>query len=84
MPDLNLFGEKPIKPRKTTKPKGYAARPGSGPKGEKCKTCKHMYRRTTGAGHAYFKCLKMREHWGHTRTTDILARAPACYFWEKK
>lgn len=36
-------------------PKGYAAPPGTGPKGEACKTCKFFVRREFSK--TYFKCL---------------------------
>lgn len=40
--------------RKPTVPKGYAAPPGTGPKGETCKTCVHICRRSMGK--TYLKC----------------------------
>jgi hypothetical protein len=69
--------------RKSTQPRGYAAPPGTGPKGETCRTCRHRAH-SGGGARVYQKCLKNRHNWTHGPGTDILARAPACKFWEKK
>lgn len=71
----------PKKGRKPTPKRGYAAPPGTGPKGETCKTCKHIAR----VQHAktYIKCGLQRAHWTGGPGTDILTKAPACRFWEK-
>jgi hypothetical protein len=86
MPDLFAWspgappGEGP-KERKTPKPSGHAARPGSGPAGETCKTCGHLAR----VRHAkvYLKCGLMEEFWTGGGKTDVRARDPACRMWEK-
>lgn len=57
--------------------RGYAAKPGTGPKGETCGSCKHIRR-----GRRYRKCELTRACWTHSQRTDILARAPACAKWE--
>ena len=83
----DLFGHEPArlpaKKPKTPKAKGYAWRPGTGPKDETCGSCKHCFRKTY-TSKPYHKCLLMRDQWGSTRRTDILVRSPACKFWEKK
>ena len=61
------------------KPKGYAGTPGSGPKGETCKTCKH-YTRAGYHNRVHLKCGLVQ--WAHSRSNDILAGSPACQFWE--
>ena len=66
--------------RKTTQPNGYAARPGSGPEGETCGSCKHLYRNRLAK--TYLKCALMRRHWTGGAGTDVKARAPACRNWE--
>lgn len=64
-----------------TRNDGYADRPGSGPEGETCKTCKHYYRKTMSK--AYLKCNLMRKLWTGGPRTDIKAASPACSKWEK-
>jgi hypothetical protein len=60
---------------------GYAGRPGSGPKGETCKSCKNHARiRLSKTIH---KCELMREHWTGSYGTDVKVAAPACRHWEK-
>lgn len=71
--------------RKSPVPRGYAAPPGTGPKGETCRTCKHRIHRgnSEGRGRGHQKCAKHPRP-THGPATDILARAPACKFWEPK
>jgi len=69
--------------RKSSRRKGgYAARPGSGPKGQRCNTCAHFAR--LKRSNVYTKCLLMAAVWTRGPGTDIKARAPACSFWERK
>jgi hypothetical protein len=63
-------------------PNGYAARPGSGPLGETCKTCAH-YCRVEGGSKVFPKCGLMRLRWTHGAATDIRAKSPACKLWKK-
>lgn len=58
-------------------PRGYFYHPGTGPANETCGTCKHR----TGTKR-YSKCLLNRARWTCSRGTDILARSPACKYWE--
>lgn len=67
--------------RKATVPKGYAARPGSGPAGETCKSCEHYVRRDWGD--KYRKCGLMRAKWTRGPGSDIKARSPACAKWQE-
>lgn len=57
----------------------YAAVPGSGPKGETCKTCRHSYRQPGTAG-TYWKCGLADNTRG--AATDIRRTAPACLKWQ--
>lgn len=59
---------------------GYAAPPGTGPEGETCKTCKHIYRKRLAG--TYIKCDLMRAIWTGGGGTDIKAGSPACARWE--
>lgn len=88
---INLFGETNTSPepapiaagkRRKTMPKGYAAPLGTGPKGETCSSCEH-YAITGGHAKNYRKCAKVRARWTNGPGTDILAKSPACAFWEK-
>lgn len=67
--------------RKSTRPNGYAAQPGSGPKGETCGSCAHCVWKEMAK--SYLKCGKVRATWTGGPGTDIRARAPACSFWER-
>jgi hypothetical protein len=83
----DLFGEVPLGPgglvkrtkRKDPRPSGYARPPGTGPKGETCKTCAHLYRNHLAK--TYLKCELNRAAWTGGRKTDVLASAPACEKW---
>lgn len=69
-----------VKPRGKhyIEPRGYAATPGTGPKGETCGSCKHIT-----PGRRWHKCELARHKWTGSRGTDVLVRAPACAKWEK-
>lgn len=64
--------------------RGHAANPGSGPKGETCKTCAHCVRTQSPGGSTFFKCGLMRDHWTHGGGTDIRANDPACKEWKER
>lgn len=74
----DLFGDITKDERRTTQPKGYAARPGSGPKGETCSTCIHKAKRGR-----FTKCGLLKKHWTQGRGTDVLQQSPACQFWSE-
>jgi len=84
-PEVDLW-EQPIgafkaKGKRDESARGYAARPGSGPEGESCKTCKHLSR----VRHAktYLKCGLVKHAWTAGPKTDIRAKSPACQLWER-
>lgn len=67
----------------SVKPRGgYAAVPGTGPEGETCKTCRHLFRRKMS--HVYLKCKLMERQWTRGTASDIKAKTPACARWEPK
>lgn len=59
---------------------GHAAMPGTGPPGQSCGTCGHLYRNRMAK--TYLKCGLMRRFWTGGGGTDVLARDPACSRWE--
>lgn len=61
-------------------PRGYAQPPGTGPAGEKCRTCKHYAPSMLRSGKSYPKCALFTKP-THGRGSDILANAPACRLW---
>lgn len=78
-----VFPVAPGIPRKNrTKPNGYAAPPGTGPKDQTCKTCRHFIRKVMGK--TYFKCRLMARVWTGGPGTDIRANSPACKCWASK
>lgn len=91
--DVDLFGapvvregamtdieRKRARRRLAEQPKGYAARPGSGPAGETCGSCKHHY--TAQWSKTYHKCDLIKATRGPG--SDIRVRAPACSRWEAR
>lgn len=64
------------------KKNGYAAQPGTGPAGECCKTCAHLYRNKWAK--TYLKCDLMRAVWTGGAGTDVKASSPACRRFEKR
>lgn len=68
------------KKRRDTPAAGYAALPGTGPAGETCGTCRHLYRRRFSK--TYLKCELMKPYWTKGTGSDIRAKAPACRRWE--
>lgn len=76
-----LFAADEVGERKPLPTGGYAARPGSGPAGETCKTCRH-FRRVKHHDKTYLKCNLVE--WTHGAGTDIKASAEACRRWEPK
>lgn len=78
-----LFDLAEVGERKPLPKGGYPARPGSGPPGETCGTCRH-YCRVKWHDKTYRKCGAAKESWTHGTGSDILARAAACVHWEKR
>ena len=61
-------------------PRGYIMPPGTGPAGETCKTCKHIFRRRHAK--TYLKCGLNKARWTRGSGSDIRAESPACSKWE--
>ena len=73
---------KRLRTRFRSKKTGHAAPPGTGPLGETCKSCKHLYRHKMSR--TYLKCGLMQAVWTSGYGTDVRAGDPACKKWEKK
>lgn len=69
----------PVRGKHYTQPKGYAARPGTGPVGETCGSCRHRTR--VEHARSYPKCDLARHKWTGGRGSDILVKSPACERW---
>jgi hypothetical protein len=65
-----------------SKKTGHAAPPGTGPEGETCGSCEHLFRNSMAR--TYFKCLLRRSTWTGGFGTDVRVRDPACKHWEAK
>jgi len=79
----DLFGEVSPSPPKVSmagQARGYAAYPGTGPKGETCGSCAHLYRKQMAK--TYLKCELMSATWTGGHGTDVLSRSPACMKWQ--
>lgn len=63
--------------------KAHAAKPGTGPEGERCGTCRHA---VVSGYHSknYWKCGLMRTCWTGGGATDIRLKDAACKLWEEK
>lgn len=61
--------------------RGYAGKPGTGPAGETCGSCK--FRTEVRHARAYPKCELNRAKWTGGKRSDILVRSPACEKWMK-
>lgn len=77
MSETDLFGEE----IKLIHSNGYAANPGTGPYGQKCRDCKYFVRHKTRSAKTYFKCGLI--NWTNGSGTDIKASSPACYRFEE-
>lgn len=78
-PQFTAHGKK----KRDETPKGYAARPGSGPAGETCKTCANASL-NTGYSKNYYKCLLLQRVWTSSYGTDIRLKSPACSYLQPK
>jgi hypothetical protein len=80
--NVDLFGAAvPDAPAQREPKKGYAARPGSGPKGMTCRTCLHAQQQDGGTRN-YWKCAIIRHRWTHGPGTDIRLKSPACFYYQ--
>lgn len=59
-------------------PNAYAAMPGSGPQGRKCKECGNYVRQYSRTQRSFPKCGMVKSTSG--KGTDILANSPACHW----
>ena len=59
--------------------KGHVAPPGTGPEGETCGSCQHLYRKSMAK--TYLKCGLNSAEWTGGGGTDVRARDPACREW---
>ena len=62
-----------------SKQHGHAAMPGSGPVGETCGSCAHLFRNQQAK--VYLKCDLMRAYWTGGYGTDVRAGDAACRRW---
>lgn len=67
--------------RKSPVPRGHVMPPGTGPEGETCGTCKHLFRNQKAK--TYLKCGLNAAKWTGGGATDIRARDAACSKWER-
>jgi hypothetical protein len=65
-----------------SKKRGHIAPPGTGPEGETCGSCLHLYRNVMAK--TYLKCELNRAKWTGGGGTDVRARDPACRQWQAK
>ena len=72
--------EAPKRGKHYVEPRGGADRPGTGPAGETCGSCKHL-ERTGRSGKCFPKCALTRACWTHGPKTDIRIRWAACSKW---
>ena len=79
----DLFGT-PLPPReqRIRRRIGYADRPGTGPKGQRCNTCSHCIK-IDQPGHEGLKCELSAPLWNRLGSV-IKGNAPACSYWERK
>lgn len=80
---LDLFEAPCVAPPPVPRRIGYAARPGTGPKGQRCNTCISSQRVTNCGCHSW-KCERMAVLWVRGEASDIKPGAPACSEWERK
>lgn len=90
-PDLQSLIDGPFlgvdKRRKTTGrstplPRGHVLPPGSGPVGETCGSCRHLFRNHMAK--TYLKCELNRARWTGGGASDVRAKDAACAKWESK
>lgn len=69
------------KKRREPTPSGHAGIPGTGPEGETCGSCRHLFRNQRAK--TYLKCELNKTRWTGGRKSDVRARDKSCKFWEK-
>lgn len=75
---LVLEANPKVRGKHYVEPRGYAARPGTGPEGKTCRDCGNYVRLESGSGKSFPKCGLAERRWTSGRGSDILAKAPAC------
>ena len=68
------------KKRRLPTPSGHAWKPGTGPAGETCGSCKHLVHRRLAI--VYLKCGANKAAWTGGRKSDVRAKDAACKKWE--
>ena len=63
-------------------PRGYIATPGTGPKGETCRTCQHVVR-VRLMGEQRLRCGLNQAKWKKTNRSRVIPTSPACSQWER-
>lgn len=82
--ERDLFGHPIAAPaRKPGGRIGYAARPGTGPKGQRCNTCAH-FQRVVQDGRKAAKCELAARVWSAGERSDVKHNAPACRDWQRR
>lgn len=79
---LHLLGV-PVSAPKPPHPRGYAARPGTGPKGQRCNTCEHCMV-VVSLNRRSRKCHLRAKDWTPGAESDVKHNAPACRDWVRK
>jgi hypothetical protein len=79
--ELMILPASALTARRLSRKKGHAMPPGTGPAGETCGSCRHLYRNDMSK--TYLKCELMRAIWTGSYGTDVRARDAACKRWEK-
>lgn len=79
-PMLTPEQRRKLKPPCGTGARGHVAPPGTGPDGETCGSCKHLYRKRMAG--TYLKCALNEAKWTGGGKTDVRARDHACRMWE--
>lgn len=80
--DLPLTKKRKKRKKRTSPvPRGHAYFPGTGPAGETCGSCKHLYRNRLAK--TYLKCSLNKAKWTGGGASDVRARDAACKMWEK-
>jgi hypothetical protein len=77
---IPVTGEK--RKRKEPIPRGHYRPKGTGPAGETCGSCKHLYRNQMAK--TYLKCGLATAIWTGGRASDVRAKDAACEGWEPK
>lgn len=78
MKQPSLFPSNPHAARFAVAVDGYAEKPGTGPVGETCGTCRHCAFKLAASGRRFYKCDLIIHGWGRTAATDIRIGSPAC------